>query len=247
MPETTRHRSSAGRCLGTVVKLWRYPVKSMLGERCSYLDLDARGVVGDRVFAVADADGKLGSGKSTRRFRQIDGLLGFRAAYQGDSPVITCPDGRRLPGADTRVDAVLSELLGHGVTLVREQEVPHLDAAPVHLLTTASLAWLRTALPDAEVDERRFRPNLLIDVAGDTRIEEHWLDETLSIGPEVRLRISDVTERCRMVTLPQDDLPGDSRVLERIGRTADLCFGVYADVVSPGRLRRGDEIFGDGA
>ena len=55
-----------------VTGLWRYPVKSMLGERCQHLELDFRGVKGDRRYAVRDADGKLGSGKDSRRFRIMD-------------------------------------------------------------------------------------------------------------------------------------------------------------------------------
>ena len=65
----------------TVAALWRYPVKSMLGERCQSLALTARGVEGDRLYAIRDADGKFGSGKSTRRFRRIDGLFAFHAVY----------------------------------------------------------------------------------------------------------------------------------------------------------------------
>ena len=49
--------------------LWRYPVKSLGGEACEALELEARGVAHDRVFAVRTASGKLGSGKSTRRFQ----------------------------------------------------------------------------------------------------------------------------------------------------------------------------------
>ncbi|MCU5780876.1 putative Fe-S protein [Alcanivorax balearicus MACL04] len=55
--------------MGTVSELWRYPVKSMLGERCEALRMEERGVEGDRLFAVRDTKGKFGSGKSTRRFR----------------------------------------------------------------------------------------------------------------------------------------------------------------------------------
>jgi len=62
---------------GTVARPWRYPVKSMLGEECDHLDVDQRGAEGDRLFAVRDADGKFGSGKTTRRFRKTDGLFGF--------------------------------------------------------------------------------------------------------------------------------------------------------------------------
>ena len=70
--------------IGRVSALWRYPVKSMLGETTTYLDIDRRGVVADRQFAIRNANGKFGSGKSTRRFRRIDGLLGFTATYDGD-------------------------------------------------------------------------------------------------------------------------------------------------------------------
>src|SRR5262249_39520576 len=64
---------------GQVVRVWRYPVKSMLGEECAHLVVNERGVMGDRLFAVRDVDGKFGSAKTTRRFRKIDGLFGFRA------------------------------------------------------------------------------------------------------------------------------------------------------------------------
>ena len=151
---------------GVVLRLWRYPVKSMLGERLDALDVDARGVVGDRLFALRDAAGKFGSGKSTRRFRRIDGLFGFRSLYDGDVPVIVFPDGRPRRGDDPDVHAALSAAVGQPVTLAREAAISHLDAGPVHLLTTASLAWLAAVLPDAALDERRFRPNLLITAPG---------------------------------------------------------------------------------
>lgn len=240
--DTRKARPGNADSLGVVSKLWRYPVKSMRGEPCICLDLDERGVVGDRSFAICDADGKIGSGKTTTRFIQIDGLLDFRAGYRNGVPVITCPDGRELRGDDVDVNTILSEMLGNGVSLVREGEVPHLDAGAVHIVTTASLSWLSAALPDAVIDERRFRPNLLVDAAGVGRVETDWLGETIRIGREVKLRVTDPTERCRMVTLGQDDLPVDPRVLRRIGREADLELGVYAEVVIPGRISTGDEI-----
>ena len=245
MEEAQRDLADTKRLCGVVSKLWRYPVKSMLGEKCSHLDLNERGVVGDRIFAVRDANGKIGSGKTTRRFGQIDGLFAFRAAYQGDVPEITFPDGPRLAGNDTNLNRALSNTLGQRVTLVREAGVSHLDAGALHLLTTASLAWLKEALPNARIDERRFRPNIVIDVGDAGQVERAWLGQTLCVGPEVRLRICGPTERCRMVTLAQAELPSDLRILDRIARDRDFQFGVYADVLVPGRITCGDEIFGD--
>lgn len=226
----------------SVAKLWRYPVKSLLGEECPHLDLDRRGVAGDRVFAIRDADGKLGSGKSTRHFRQIDGLFTLRAFWRGDAPEIVLPGGSRLAGDDPRVHEILSGILGHPVTMAREAEISHLDAGPVHILTTASLAWLRAALPDALIDERRFRPNILIDVRESGPVEQEWIGRTLRVGGEVMLRVSEATERCRMTTLAQSDLPGDPRVLRKLARDAGALFGVYAQVLVPGRIARGDPV-----
>lgn len=225
---------------GRVVRLWRYPVKSMLGEERAHLDVNERGVEGDRLFAVRDPNGKFGSGKTTRRFRKIDGLFGFSATYHQDDPSIVFPDGRRMRGSDPNVHAALSNALGQSVTLVREASILHLDAGPLHLLTTASLVWLRALLPDAAVDERRFRPNILVDVPGDTQVERLWLGKTVCIGDEVRLRVRDLTERCVMVGLSQADLPDDPRVLRDIGRNAGPYFGVYTEVLIPGRINGGD-------
>jgi uncharacterized protein YcbX len=224
--------------VGRVSRLWRYPVKSMLGEECSHLDVNERGVVGDRLFAVRDVAGKFGSGKTTRRFRKIDGLFRFRATYDGDVPRITFPDGRTVLGSDATVHTALSEALGQPVTLVREAGISHLDAGPLHVLTTASLAWLRTLLPDARVDDRRFRPNILLALPGAAQVERLWCGKMLSIGKDVTLRVLDLTERCVMVNLAQAELPDDPRIL----RSAGPHFGVYAEVIVPGTITSGDRV-----
>lgn len=228
--------------LARVAGLWRYPVKSMLGEECDHLDVNERGVDGDRLFAVRDHDGKLGSGKTTRRFRKTDGLLAFGATYDGNAPLIVFPDGRRLRGSDPSVHVALSEDLGRSVTLAREADVSHLDAGPIHLLTSASLAWLSSFRPEARVDQRRFRPNILVDHPGITPIEQLWLGKTVWIGDDVQLRITSPTERCIMVGLSQADLPEDPRLLRNIVHNGDSHFGVYADVLIPGRIQCGDRL-----
>jgi uncharacterized protein len=228
--------------VGLVLRLWRYPVKSMLGEECDSVAVSKRGIEGDRLFAIRDANGKFGSGKTTRRFRQIDGLFGFRASYRGTVPEIVLPSGCRMRGDDPHIDATLSDALHQPVTLAREAGISHLDAGPVHLLTTSSLAWLMGALAGAQVDERRFRPNVLIDIPGDTQVERDWLGRTLAIGHDVVVRVTSLTERCGMVNLAQTDLPMEPRVLRRIAHDGDLKFGVYAEVLKIGMVRRGDGV-----
>jgi uncharacterized protein YcbX len=228
--------------LGEVGSLWRYPVKSLRGEQREWLDINARGVERDRIFAIRNEDGKLASGKNTRRFFKLDGLFELSAAYESDIPVISFLGGSILHGNQSDIDAALSKAFGQSLTLVRESGISHLDAGPVHLLTTASLAWLRSAIPDVQVDERRFRPNVLIDASGATEVEKGWLGKTLSIGSEVVLRVTSLTERCAMVVYPQSNLPYDERILRSIVQEANLSFGVYAEVLTPGRIRHGDNV-----
>ena len=228
--------------VGVVRSLWRYPVKSMIGEPCRNLLFEGRGVVGDRLFAVRDEQGKFGSGKNTRRFVKIDGLFKFRAGYDGGVPVITFPGGRAVRGDDSSIDSELSEALNQPVTLAKEQSIPHFDAAPVHLVTTASLDWLRAQLPGSVIDERRFRPNVLIETEGPGLIEQTWLGKTLRIGQGVMLGITRPTERCPMTNFAQPEIPEDKSIFACIGREAGLHFGVYAKVLTGGEVNCGERV-----
>jgi hypothetical protein len=230
--------------VGRVTELWRYPVKSMGGERCRELDFDGHGADGDRRFAVYGADGKIGSGKTTRRFRRMDGLLHFAASLDGHTPVIVAAGGARLRAGERATEAALSAALGEPVTVRPEDRVPHVDVAPVHLLSTASLRWLAGRLGDARApDVRRFRPNIVVGgPAAADRPEDEWRGRSLLVGESVRLDIMERAERCVMTTMSQPTLGGDPRVLRTLGQLNDACFGVYASVGAPGRMRVGDAI-----
>jgi uncharacterized protein YcbX len=223
----------------TVVALWRYPVKSMLGERCAEVEVEARGVRGDRRFAVRDADGRPSTRKTnSRRFGHLEGIFTFAARYSGERLEIAFPDGSRSSGDDPGIDAALSEALQQPVTLAREAELPYYDASPIHLLTTGSLDRLRAKLPGSRIDERRFRPNLVLDTA---EPELSWIGRTLQIGT-VKLRVTDPTGRCGMTTFAQGDLPFDPKVLRCIAQESGEDFGIYAEVLQPGRIARGDAV-----
>jgi uncharacterized protein YcbX len=223
--------------IGTVLEVNRYPVKSMLGERLQQSPVDARGLVGDRLWAVLDPDGKLGSGKSTKRFRRMDGLLGCRAELVGDGVAVTLPDGVRYDGDDPALAPALSEVVGRPVTLGREGAIPHHDATPIHLLTTASVRTV-SALVGEPVDPRRFRANLLLDVDGDGFLEDGWLGRRITIG-DVELRITAPTARCVMVDAAHDELPPDGRLLKLISDQNELNLGVKVDVIRGGTLTAG--------
>jgi uncharacterized protein YcbX len=103
-----------------VASLHPFPVTSMLGEQVAVLDVDERGCVGDRSWSVVTAAGKIGSGKSTRRFAAVPGLLAVRAAERDGVVLVTFPDGTTCPVHDAEAAARLSRHLGQPVTLARE-------------------------------------------------------------------------------------------------------------------------------
>ncbi|WP_373044003.1 MOSC domain-containing protein [Vulgatibacter sp.] len=224
--------------IGVLERLWRYPVKSMQGECVERLPIDGRGAVGDRLHAVRDEAGKFGSGKDTRRFRRIDGLFRFRARYEGEVPVVGFPDGRLVAGDDPRIHEALSRELGLPVTLAREEAVSHLDAGPLHLVTTSGLE----ALGLEGRDEQRFRPNLVVRSAGAGFVEEGWIGRRIRVGEEVVVEIAGRTERCVMVGFPQAELPAAPGLLRKLAAAREACFGVYARVVVPGVVRVGDRL-----
>lgn len=108
---------------GSVASLWRYPVKSMLGEELSDAEVTDRGLLGDRAYAVVDsADGKAATAKNPRKWPT---LFGFgarflelpRAGAAAPAVSITLPDGTTATSEQADVDEILSRALTRTVTL----------------------------------------------------------------------------------------------------------------------------------
>lgn len=227
---------------GQLVAVARYPVKSLVGEDLVAAVVEDRGLVGDRQWAVMEGTGKLGSGKNTRRFRRLPGLLDLAADYEPNGvPAVTFPDGRRLRADHPDVDAVLSHHLGQPVTLGREAEVSHLDEGPLHLVSTSSLARL-SEVHGARVDLRRLRPNLVVHTERRGFDEEDWQGREVSIGATVALRVREPMVRCAMVNLAQVGLAADPRLLSTIAKANDTLLGLVVDVVRGGPVRVGDAV-----
>lgn len=237
--------------LGRVIALWRYPVKSMQGESLEEADVGAQGLLGDRAYALTEARArKLASAKRAGRW---GALLECQAAYveppQHGRPLpqlrIRLPGSTLVAGDGAQAAALVSRALGEAVALAGPRaEDPYFDAAPIHLITTAALERLRTRYPAGRFDPRRFRPNILLELAQPAPgfPEEDWIGRTIALGAEVRLQITAPCERCVMTTLAQDELPHDPGILQALERRGGASLGVYATVACAGRIRRGDPL-----
>jgi uncharacterized protein YcbX len=230
--------------LGRISGLWRYPVKSMRGEALQGLAVDERGAVGDRYFALKDSDGRLGSGKTSKRFRQIEGLLGFSAATEDGGVIVHFPDGRIMRADDPTLGSVLTAACGMDIKVESEDQdrVMHRDSAPLHLLTDASMAWLGARLPDVAIDARRFRPNIVIASEASGLVEQEWLGRTISIGAEVVVEAVRQTVRCVMTTQPQSELSTAPAVLRKLAEENAASLGIYAEVLRSGTVRIDDAL-----
>lgn len=223
--------------MATVQSLWRYLVKSMAGEDLDALAFDSRGAAGDRMLAVRTASGKIASGKNTRRFERVDGLLACHAFQSGDAVRVRLPDGSEH-GVDN--GAALTEALGRPLDYVREAAVPHFDAGAVHIVGGATLRWLGSQ-SGAPTDARRLRPNMVVDTGTTPFAEDEWIGSELQIG-SARFRVLRATERCVMTTFAQHELPQAPEVMRTITRERNAQLGVYAEVVVPGDVRVGDRV-----
>ena len=231
-----------------VLELWRYPVKSLQGERLDVADLGAEGIHGDRQWALFDLD--TGYGLTARR---VPDLLFAAGRLRPDGGVeVVLPDGRV-----TVEDAEISDWLGRRVTLAAAGSAPgrpryespdddlvensgrwhDWQGAPgafhdnadgrVSLVTTGTLGhW----------DRRRFRSNVVLDGAG----EGGLIGSRVRLGDAV-LDIGDPIPRCVMVTRPQPGgIARDTSVLKAIHRQRGGDLAVAALVHAPGRVRTGD-------
>jgi uncharacterized protein YcbX len=115
--------STPNEVVGKVVSLWRFPVKSMMGEELNAAEITAAGILGDRAYGVLDvATGKIASAKNPKKWPD---LFQFRAAYveppQPGQPLpavrITLPDGAAVLSSDPQVNRALSAALGREVAL----------------------------------------------------------------------------------------------------------------------------------
>ncbi|MGN6796667.1 MAG: MOSC domain-containing protein [Gaiellaceae bacterium] len=209
-----------------VAELWRYPVKSMRGERLDAATIRADGIVGDRIVHVRESSGRV----ATSRFRP--GLLGLAATLGEDGEP-------RIDGVAWSEPSVLAHVRAvteSGAELVRFEGADHGQRFDVLPLTVLTESMARAV----GYDHRRFRPNVLIGGArADAELE--WPGFGLRIG-EALIGVRNRRSRCVMTTFDPDTLEQDPMVLLHVVRSFNGRVALDCWVAEPGGVRVGDPV-----
>ena len=205
-----------------VAGLWRYPVKTLAGERLPYAELGADGIPGDRVVHVRGPEGV----RTSRRHYRLLGLQGTLD-----------PSGRPLvndhPWDSPQALALVKAAAGSDAWLEADAGSERFDVLPLLVATDGAVAAFGR-------DVRRLRPNILIGGV-DGLGERRWPGAQLQIGDAI-VRLDSLRGRCPMTTVDPDTLERDPEVLRDIGRRFGGRLALNADVLRPGSVRVGDAV-----
>ncbi|MCF6123301.1 MOSC domain-containing protein [Mesorhizobium sp. M7A.F.Ca.CA.001.07.2.1] len=238
--------------LGTVSELWRYPASSLAGERRETISVDIESIKGDRMFGLVDAsDNEIARPDRDPKWHKVPRI---RTRLSPTLELeIAVPEGNWLAAPSIESDRAVSAYLGFEASIRpfrRENAAPDYSGpltaeryrkAPIHLLTTASLARLKALHPEGTPDPRRFRPNIVVDMAAleGSFPETEWIGRKLAIG-DLLLTISEPCRRCGFTIIAQDGFDHDPAILRNLVRHNAHNLGVYCTVDRPARVETGD-------
>lgn len=205
-----------------VAGLWRYPVKTLGGERLAQATISADGVSGDRLVQVYGPEGV----RTSRRHHRLLGLHGTTGP-QGQ-PLV---DGQAWDSAEAL--ALVKAAAGDDAWLEAYGGPDRFDVLPLLVASDGAVEAFGR-------DVRRLRPNILI--GGVEGLDERdWPGASLRIG-DVLVRLDSLRGRCPMTTVDPDTLAVDPGVLRDIGRRFGGRLALNADVTRGGTIRVGDAV-----
>ncbi len=239
--------------IGEVEALFRYPVKSMRGERLESADLGWHGLDGDRRLAFRRADDRGGFPWLTAS--KLPELILFAPQRRGPDGTgnlpthIRTPEGEELAIFGQELATEVGRRLGSPVEMVHLNR-GIFDEASVSLITSATVGEVGR-LAAQRPDVRRFRPNILIASSRSVPFEEDaWIGGVLSFGETheaTAVFITNRDERCSMVNFDPDSARPAAEVLKAIVRVRDNRVGVYGTVTRRGHLAVGQSVFFESA
>jgi len=205
-----------------VAGLWRYPVKTLAGERLATTAIGFNGIPGDRAIWVVGPEGV----RTSRRHYRLLGLQGTLS-----------PLGHALingqPWESAEALALVKQAAGNDTWLEPSDVHDRFDVLPLLVATDGAVATFGR-------DVRRLRPNILIGGVEGLG-EREWPGAELHIGSLV-VRLDSLRARCPMTTVDPDTLERDPEVLRDIGRRFRGRLALNAEVARAGTIAIGDPV-----
>lgn len=235
--------------IGHVEAIFRYPVKSMVGELLEAADLGWHGLDGDRRLAFRRMNDR--SGMPWLTASSLPDLVLFApqrnqdAAQEEIPPHIRTPDGKKLPVFGEDLAAEVGRRYGHPVQMMQLRN-GIFDDASISVIASDTVDEIGR-LTGRNLDVRRFRPNIVVRLLRTAPFEEDkWLGGALSFGdgddgPEIAVTMRDV--RCSVVNIDPGSGKIEPEVMKAIVRANQNSAGIYATVTRIGELAIGQRIF----
>jgi uncharacterized protein YcbX len=206
-----------------VKEIWRYPVKSMAGERLTAVQIETLGVAGDRKVLVRGANGHVVTSRTHHKLLGLKGTLGTDGEARISGHVWNTPEAL----------ALVRKAAGPGAEVFYYEGAERFDVLPLLVATDGAI----TAFGH---DGRRLRPNIVVGgVKG--LAERTWPGKCLRIG-EVVIGIQDLRGRCVITTFDPDTLKQDAGVLKEIVEKFDGKLALNCYVVRGGEIHEGDTV-----
>jgi MOSC domain-containing protein len=258
------------RIVGRVESLWRYPVKSMRGEQLPEAFAGFPGVYGDRLYAFHSSRAPKGFPYFTGR--EQEQMLRYRAFFRrgermamppnlteaealgsGLTPLyaesadrmvdVETPSGETFAIDDPRLIERLLEGKREDVelTLLRSERALT-DCRPVSLFSLQTARQLSREV-GVDLDKRRFRANVYVDLPSETGFGENdWVGRRIRIGARAEVAVMQRDNRCKMITLDPDTSEPNPEILRCVAKRHDGMAGVYGVVLVEGAIRTGDTV-----
>lgn len=208
-----------------IQELWRYPVKSMAGERIESADLREDGIPGDRTFQVRRADGRIVDARAHPK------MLALHPTFSASGTLLI--DGKPWDMPEMARIVEEAAAVGPGTRLVQREDSERFDVLPLLVATDGAI----TAFG---YDYRRLRPNILLEgVEG--LAERSWEGKALRIG-EALVGILRLRGRCPMTTWDPDTQQQSPEVLQKIVECFEGTLALDCWVIRPGHIRVGDTV-----
>ncbi|HZD07449.1 MAG TPA: MOSC N-terminal beta barrel domain-containing protein [Candidatus Limnocylindrales bacterium] len=205
-----------------VSEIWRYPVKSLKGERLKETEITPLGIPGDRQIAVIRTiNGRFLTSRSRPK------LLGLQGSINPEG----VPTINGHPWSSDEALQLVREAAGEPVTLRQIPAPQAFDILPLLVATDGAARYLN-------IDHRRLRPNILLADVPELE-ERNWPGRTIAIG-DVRIHAEKLRDRCVMTTFDPDTQAQDPSVLLRIVRELDGSTALDSSVIHSGKIRVGD-------